>query len=221
MRRSTVGIIMILALACLVALRAAEAQQPGKVHRIGVLGPSSAASMPGSIEALRQGLCELGYVEGRNLTLEVRWAEGRQERLADLAAELVRLPVDLIVTSTNGSVRAAQHATTTLPIVAANMADPVEAGLVESLARPGGNLTGLFSPTRGLNVKRLELLKEAVPGVTRVAVLLPLLSTASPVNQAMLEALERTAHELGVALQPVVVHGPDDLERALTAIAHG
>ena len=116
MRRSTVGIILVLALGCLAAPHAAEAQQPIKVHRIGFLGLGSAADMVFDIEPLRQGLRELGYVEGRNLALEYRGAEGSQERLADLAAELVRLPVDLIVTYAVG-VRAAKHATTTLPIV--------------------------------------------------------------------------------------------------------
>ena len=169
MRRSIVGIILVLALGCLVAPRAAEAQQPVKVHRIGVL---MFTSSPFAIEELRQGLRELGYVEGRNLTLEVRSAEGRRERLADLAAELVRLPVDLIVAHTTAGVLAAKHATTTLPIVAAVMTDPVEAGIVESLARPGGNITGSFLSRLELEAKRLELLKEALPGVTRVAVFL-------------------------------------------------
>ena len=141
LRRSIVGIILVLALGCLVAPRRAEAQQPVKVHRIGVL---MFTSSPFAIEEMRQGLHELGYVEGRNLTLEVRSAEGRRERLADLAAELVRLPVDLIVAHTTAGVLAAKHATTTLPIVAAVMTDPVEAGSVESLARPGGNITGSF-----------------------------------------------------------------------------
>jgi putative ABC transport system substrate-binding protein len=209
MRRSTVGIILVLALGCLVAPRTAEAQQPVKVHRIGVLLLTPAA---GAIEELRQGLRELGYVEGRNLTLEVRSAEGRPERLADLAAELVHLPVDLIVAHTTGGVRAAKHATTTLPIVAAVMSDPVEAGTVESLARPGGNITGSFVSRRELEAKRLELLKEALPGVTRVAVFL---------TDQWLKAMERTARELGVELHPVEVRGPDDVERALTAIAHG
>jgi putative ABC transport system substrate-binding protein len=218
MRRSTVGLILILTLGCLVAPHTAAAQQPGKVHRIGFLGFGSAAAGSGSVESLRQGLRELGYVEGRNLTLEYRYAEGRQERLADLAAELVRLPVDLIVTSTTLGVRAAQHATTTLPIVVASMSgDPVEQGMVESLARPGGNITGLFVSERELQVKRLELLKEAVPGVTRVAVLL---AAASPANQEWLKALERTARELEVELHLVKVDGPDDFERAFSAIAH-
>ena len=215
MRRSTVGIILALVLGCLVAPRAAAAQQPVKAHHIGVLMFTSYAA---AIEELRQGLRELGYVEGRNLTLEVRSAEGRAERLADLAAELVRLPVDLIVAHTTGGVLAAKRATTTLPIVAAVMSDPIEVGIVESLARPGGNITGSFVSRRELQVKRLELLKEALPGVTRVAVFL---AEGSSANQEWLKALERTAQELGVALHPVEVRGPDDVERALSAIAHG
>jgi putative ABC transport system substrate-binding protein len=213
MRGSTVGIILVLALGCLVAPHSAEAQQPGKVHRIGVLMFTSFA-----IEELRQGLRELGYVEGRTLTLEVRSAEGRAERLAALAAELVRLPVDLIVAHTTAGVVAAQHATTTLPIVAAVMSDPVKAGTVESLARPGGNITGSFLSRLELQAKRLELLKDALPGVTRVAVFL---AEGNSANQEWLTVLERTARELGVALHPVEVRGPDDVERALSAIAHG
>src|SRR5262245_29575884 len=213
MRRSTVGIILLLALGCLVAPRAAEAQQPGKVHRIGVL---MFTSSPFAIEELRQGLHEVGYVEGRNLTLEVRSAEGRAERLADLADELVRLPVDLIVAHTTPGVLAARHATTTLPIVAAVMTDPVQAGIAESLAHPSGNITGSFASRLELQAKRLELLKEAVPGVTRVAVFL---AEGPRGNQAWRTALERTARELGVELHPVEVHGPDDIEPALSAIA--
>jgi len=218
MRRSTIGIILALALGCLVASHAAEAQQPGKGYRIGVLGPGYAADNIFLLENLRRGLRELGYVEGRNLTLEVRWAEGRPERLTDLAAELVRLPVDLIVTVATLAVQAAKHTTTTLPIVAAIMGDPVELGIVESVARPGGNITGLFFSERELAVKRLELLKEAVPGVTRVAVLL---WAASPLNQASFKAMEPIARELGVELHLVEVHGPDDVERALSAVAYG
>jgi putative ABC transport system substrate-binding protein len=204
-----------LALGILMALRAAEARQPVKGYRIGVL---MFTSSPVAIEELRQGLHELGYVEGRNLTLEVRSAEGRAERLADLAAELVRLPVDLIVAHTTGGVLAAQHATTTLPIVAAVMTDPVQAGSAESLAHPGGNITGSFAPRLELQAKRLELIKEAVPGVTRVAVFL---AEGNPGNQAWRTVLERTARELGVELHSVEVHGADDIEHALNAIAHG
>jgi putative ABC transport system substrate-binding protein len=208
-------LILTFALGILMAPRAAEARQPVQVHRIGVL---MFTSSPVAIEELRQGLYELGYIEGRNLSLEVRSAEGRAERLADLAAELVHLPVDLIVAHTTGGVLAAQHATTTLPIVAAVMTDPIQAGSAESLAHPGGNITGSFSPRLELQAKRLELIKEALPGVTRVAVFL---AEGNPGNQKWRTALERTARELGVALHPVEVHGPDDIERALHAIAYG
>jgi putative ABC transport system substrate-binding protein len=208
--------ILTLTFGILVAQRAAAAPQPVKVHRIGVL---MFTSPPSAIEELRQGLHELGYMEGRNLTLEVRSAEGRFERLADLAAELVRLPVDLIVAHTNAAVREAQRATTTLPIVAAVMTDPEELGLVESLAHPGGNITGSFAPRLELQAKRLELLKEALPGVTRVAVFL---AEGTPGrNQGWLKVLEHTARELGVELHPVEVSKPDDVESALSAIAHG
>jgi putative ABC transport system substrate-binding protein len=213
MRLSAIGLILILALGILVAPHAAVAQQPVKVHRIGVLMFSSS---PSAIEELRQGLHELGYVEGRNLTLEVRSAQGKAERLADLATELVGLPVDLIVAHTTAGVLAAMHATTTLPIVAAVMTDPVQAGSAESLAHPGGNITGSFSPRLELEAKRLELIKEALPGVTRVAVFL---AESKRGNQAWLTVLERTARELGVELHPVEVHGPDDVEGALSAIA--
>jgi putative tryptophan/tyrosine transport system substrate-binding protein len=215
MRLKTVGLVVMLTLTILMMSLAAEARQPVKVHRIGVL---MFTSSPVAIAELRQGLHELGYIEGRNLTLEVRSAEGRAERLADLTAELVHLPVDLIVAHTTGGVLAAKYATTTLPIVAAVMTDPVEAGSAESLAHPGGNITGSFSPRLELQAKRLELLKEALPGVTRVAVFL---AESKSGNQKWRTALERTARELGVALHPVEVHGPDDIESALSTIAHG
>jgi putative ABC transport system substrate-binding protein len=202
-------------LGCLVVPRIAEEQQPRQGYRIGVL---MFTSSPLALEELRQGLRELGYVEGRNLTLEVRSAEGRVERLADLAAELVRLPVDLIVAHTTAGVLAAKRATTTLSIVAAVMTDPVEARAVESLAHPGGNITGSFVSRLELQAKRLELLKEALPGVTRVAVFL---AEEHSANQRWLKALESTARELKVELHPVEVHEPDDVERALGAIAHG
>jgi ABC-type uncharacterized transport system substrate-binding protein len=207
--------ILTLTLGILVAQHAAAARPPLKIHRIGVL---MFTSQPLAIEELRQGLHELGYVEGRSLTLEVRSAEGYVERLADLATELVRLPVDLIVAHTTPAVRAAQLATTTIPIVAAVMTDPVRVGSADSLAYPGGNITGSFAPRLEVQAKRLELLKEALPGVTRVAVLL---TEGHPGNQAWRTALERTAQELGVKLYPVEVYGPDDLERALSVIAHG
>ena len=207
--------ILTLTLGILVVQHAAAARQPLKIHRVGVL---LFTSQPLAMEELRQGLHELGYVEGRSLTLEVRSAEGYVERLADLATELVRLPVDLIVAHTTPAVRAAQLATTTIPIVAAVMTDPVRVGSADSLAYPGGNITGSFASRLEVQAKRLELLKEALPGVTRVAVLL---AEGHSGNQAWRTALERIARELGVKLHPVEVYGPDDLERALSVIAHG
>jgi putative tryptophan/tyrosine transport system substrate-binding protein len=153
MRLSAVGLIVTFGIGLLLPPLGVAAPQPVKVHRIGVLMFTSSAS---AMEELQQGLRELGYVEGQNLTLEVRSAEGRRERLADLAAELVRLPVDLIVAHTNAGVREAKRATTTLPIVAAVMTDPEELGLVESLAHPGGNITGSFSPRLGFQEHRPE-----------------------------------------------------------------
>jgi putative tryptophan/tyrosine transport system substrate-binding protein len=207
--------LLTLTLGILVAQHATAARQPLKIHRVGVL---LFTSQPLAMEELRQGLHALGYVEGRSLTLEVRSAEGYVERLADLATELVRLPVDLIVAHTTPAVRAAQLATTTIPIVAAVMTDPVRVGSADSLAYPGGNITGSFASRLEVQAKRLELLKEALPGVTRVAVLL---AEGHSGNQAWRTALERTARELGVKLHPVEVYGPDDLERALSVIAHG
>ena len=214
MRLSAVGLIVTFGIGLLLPLLGVAAPQPVKVHRIGVL---MFTSSPGAIEELRQGLQEVGYVEGRNLTLEVRSAEGRGERLADLADELVRLPMELIVAHTIAGVLAARHATTTLPIVAAVMTDPVQAGVAESLAHPSGNITGSFASRLELQAKRLELLKEALPGVTRVAVFL---AEGPRGNQTWRTALERTARDLGVELHPVEVHGPDDIEPALSAIAH-
>jgi putative ABC transport system substrate-binding protein len=214
MRLSAVGLIVTFGIGLLLPPLGVAASQPVKVHRIGVL---MFTSSPVAIEELRQGLHEVGYVEGRNLTLEVRSAEGRAERLADLADELVRLPVELIVAHTTAGVLAARHATTTLPIVAAVMTDPVQAGIAESLAHPSGNITGSFASRLELQAKRLEFLKDALPGVTRVAVFL---AEGTRGNQAWRTALERTARELGVELHPVEMHGPDDIEPALSAIAH-
>ncbi len=149
----------------------AEAQQPEKVFRIGYLSAVDAASDTTRSEAIRAALRELGYIEGQNIAIEYRYGEGKQERYPELAAELVRLKVDIIVVS-GGVVRAAKNATKTIPIVMrGGGSDPVEAGLVESLARPGGNVTGITSLSRELGGKRLELFKEAVPKIARVAVL--------------------------------------------------
>jgi putative ABC transport system substrate-binding protein len=151
----------------------AGAQQVGKVFRIGFLDNSTASGIAVLLEAFRQELSKLGWIEGKNITIEYRFAEQKNERLPKLAAELVRLKVDLIVVSSTGPALAAKKATTTIPVVMANPGDPVGAGLVASLARPGGNVTGLSSLAVELNTKRLEVLKDAVPSLTQVGLLRP------------------------------------------------
>jgi ABC-type uncharacterized transport system substrate-binding protein len=149
----------------------AEAQQPGKIVRIGFLDASTASGMAVLVDAFRQELSKLGWTETKNITIEYRFAEGKFERLAELAAALVRLKVDLIMVTSTSSALAAKKATSTIPIVMTNVADPVAAGLVVSLARPGGNVTGLSGLSPELNTKRLEILKDAVPTLARVGLL--------------------------------------------------
>ncbi len=151
----------------------AEAQQPGKIARIGFLDNSTASGSAVLVEAFRQELTKLGWVEGKNITIEYRFAEQKRERVPELAADLVRLKVDLIVVSASPQALAAKNATTTIPIVMANVGDPVGTGLVASLARPEGNVTGLASLSPELNSKRLEILKDAVPKLARVGLLQP------------------------------------------------
>ena len=148
-----------------------DAQQTGKIFRIGFLDPSNASSITGLLEAFRQELRKLGWIEGKDFTIEYRFGENKPGRLPELAAELVRLKVDLIVTTGDGPTFGAKKATTTIPIVMTTSSDPVAQGLVASLARPGGNVTGLSSLAAELNTKRLEILKDAVPKLTRVALL--------------------------------------------------
>jgi len=150
-----------------------EAQQPTKVPRIGYLDSSTAAGSAVLVDAFRQELSKLGWIEGKNITIEYRFAEQKNERVPELAAELVRLKVDLIVVTSTPAALAAKKATTTIPIVMASGLDPVAAGLVDSLARPGGNVTGLTSLATELNTKRLEILKDAVPKLSRVGLLRP------------------------------------------------
>ena len=164
-------IIFALGAGALAAPLAAAAQQAAKIPRIGFLWPSSPSAAVHWLDAFRQGLRELGYVEGKNIAIEYRSAEGRQERLPDLAAELVRLKVDVLVAANNSAALAAKHATLSIPIVTLVVTEPVRLGLVASLARPGGNITGLTSVADELWAKQLQLLKEAVPRVSRVAVL--------------------------------------------------
>ena len=210
-------LILLLTTFLLTTALPAEAQ-PTKVPRIGFLGATSRTALAARVQAFRQGLRELGYVEGKNIVLEYRWAEGRNERLPDLAAELVRLKVDVLVTAGPTDNRAAKEATNTIPIVMAQDNDPVGNGLVASLARPGGNITGLATLTPELTGKRLELLKESVPKLSRVAVLG---TSSQPGNTQALRETELAASALGVHLQYLEVRGLEDIETAFRAASKG
>jgi ABC-type uncharacterized transport system substrate-binding protein len=195
---------------------AARAQQPiAKVARIGFLGAASAAGFANQLAGLRQGLRDIGYVEGVSIVIEYRWAEGQYERLPALAAELVQANVDLIVTHGTPGSLAAKQATTLVPIVMAIVGDPVVTGIVASVARPGGNITGqsFFSPE--LRVKRIELLKEVMPGIAQVAVLFNPRSAASAPE---LRALEVAARSLGVGVQGFPLQGLSELGGVLENI---
>jgi len=187
----------------------AQAQQPARVPRIGILIASSASLISARVEACRQRLRELGYAEGKNIVIEYRYADGKLDRLPDLAAELVRLKVDVIVTAGPG-ILAAKKASTTIPIVFGAASDPVGAGIVSSLARPGGNITGLSNIAQDLDGKRLELLKEAFPKVARVASLRQSVRGGNP----YLTEMEAAAKALGVKLLPLEVRSLDDFESA-------
>jgi putative ABC transport system substrate-binding protein len=188
--------------------------EAGKVPRIGILPPGPISERVHLWEAFRQGLRELGYIEGQNITLVFPSAEVNPERLPNLAAELVGLNVDVVVGPTTPGARAVINVTRTIPIVAPVIADPVETGLVASLARPGGNITGLATLAPELSGKRLELLKMVVPRVSRIAVLLN--PTGATIRPQMRET-EVTARALGVQLQRLEVRGPDDFERVFQA----
>jgi ABC-type uncharacterized transport system substrate-binding protein len=205
-----------LALSVLALPLAAEAQPAAKVARIGYLALNFASGR-NLTEAFRQGLRDFGYVEGRNLVIEIRSAEGKPERLPALAAELVALKVDVIVVAGGAlAVLAAKQATRTLPIVFAGAADPVADGLVTSLARPGGNVTGLSGFSPELVGKRLELLKQAVPGVSRVAALWQPGAVPELTEKHLLKEADVAARALGVRLQLVEARGPADFDRAFS-----
>jgi putative ABC transport system substrate-binding protein len=196
---------------------AAAAQQPTKIPRIGFLGGSLSATAT-RVEAFRQGLRELGYVEGKNIIIEWRYAEGEPDHERKFAAELVRLKVDVIVTAGSTSTRAAKEATATIPIIMTQDPDPVGNGFVASLARPGGNITGLSNLGPELSGKRLELLKEVVPRLTRVAVF----GTSSFAGNAqILREVELAAGVLKVKLQYLDVLGPKDIETAFRGASKG
>jgi putative tryptophan/tyrosine transport system substrate-binding protein len=212
---NTLGCIVTLTLSLLVAPLAAEAQQPTKVYRVGRLTASPPAQPSPLLAAFEQTLRDLGYVEGRNILLEYRYAEGSEERLRDQAAELVQLPVDVIVAEGAAATRAAQHATRTIPIVMAGTADPVAQGFVASLAQPGGNITGLSFLVEELPGKRLEFLKEVVPQSTRIAVLA---NPAFPGHTSRMHSLTVAARALGLHLHVVEVRRADELADAFTAM---
>jgi putative tryptophan/tyrosine transport system substrate-binding protein len=191
----------------------ADAQQPKKVPRIGYLTSAAAASALPNSEAFREGLRQLGYVEGKNIIIEWRYAEGKSERLSELAAELVNLNVDVIVTASTPAIRAVQQATKTIPIVMANVGDPVAQGFITSLARPGGNVTGLTNLSPDVSTKRLELLKEVSPKVFRVAVF-----SNAPQHGPAMGNMETAAQSLRVQLLRPEVRVPDDLERAFEIV---
>ncbi|HSB79233.1 MAG TPA: ABC transporter substrate-binding protein [Candidatus Methylomirabilis sp.] len=205
-------LVVAISLGLFAASLAAEAQRPG-VPRIGVL---SQHAMPDPwVEALRQGLREQGWVEGENLRLEYRYADEKLERLPRLATELVGLKVDVIVTGGEAGIRAARDATSTIPIVMANSGDPVGTGLVKSLSRPGGNITGLSLLNLELGGKRMDLLKEAVPKVSRVAVLW---NATNPVKALELKSTQEAGKVLGVDVTSVEVREPTDLAAAFAGI---
>jgi len=215
-RRTFLGVI---ACSLLAAPLAAEAQQAGRIPRIGVLLLFGTPEQPNPlVNAFRGGLRELGYVEGRNLAIDYRWADGNNQRLTDQAAELVRENVTLIVTPGTPATLAARNATSEIPIVMTNVGDPVGSGIVQSLARPGGNVTGLSLLDTELDGKRIELLKEAVPHLTRLAILW---SANDPGMTLAFSRVEVAAKVLGLALQNLAVREPGDFQRAFEAAATG
>jgi putative ABC transport system substrate-binding protein len=210
--------LCLLTTALLYTVSLAEAQQTKKVPRVGFLAAASASAVSTRAEALQQGLRELGYVEGKNIVIEYRWADGKIERLPDLAAELVRINVDIIVTGGPQATRPAKKATGTVPIVMAFDSDPVGNGFVASLAQPGGNVTGLSALSPEISGKQLELLKEILPKLSRVAVLG---NSAEPANAQALTETKAAAGVFGVDLQYLDLLSPKDVETAFRAAAKG
>jgi putative ABC transport system substrate-binding protein len=211
-----IGLAVILVVGLTLVSLGAEGQQAGKVYRIGWLSPGSPPAQPSrTVSAFQQALRDLGYVEGQNLVIEYRYGEGSQERLNYMAAELVRLPVDLIVAGNAPGTRAAQHATRTIPIVMTNTPDPVGEGFVASLARPGGNTTGLSAMRTELVGKQLALLKETVPQSTRIAVLA---NPAQPGYTLLLNNLTVAARGLGLQLHAAELRRAEELDTAFAAM---
>jgi putative tryptophan/tyrosine transport system substrate-binding protein len=211
-----IGLAVVLAASLVLAPFAAEAQQVGKVYRIGMLDWRSAAFYAANIDAFRLGLRELGYTEGQNFEIAYRSSDGRDERFPSLASELVGSKVDLILTRGTPASLAAKNATRTIPVVMASVGDPVGTGLVASLGRPGGNVTGLSALNVGIYAKRVELLRELLPRLTRIACLFNL---GNPVLLLQWEEVQRAARSLGIQPQLLDVRRPEDLPRAFDAAA--
>jgi putative ABC transport system substrate-binding protein len=212
-RRHFIKVVSGMAMACPLAL---HAQPLARVARIGFLGSASASGSAKSVEALRTGLRDLGYVEGKNMVIEFRWAEGRYDRLSALVAELIRLKVDLIVTHGTPGTRAAKKATSTIPIVMAISGDAIATGLVASLARPEANVTGSTFFIPQLNAKRLELVKEVCPYVARVAALS---NPNNPVSKPIIPAMQAAAMPLKLDFDIAEAQGPSEFDSAFASMA--
>ena len=206
-------VVLALGAAALAAPLASFAQQqPAKIARIGFLGAASDSGFYAKgVEALRAGLRDLGYMEGKNIVIEPRWAEGKYERLPELARELVRLKVDVIVAVPSPAIRAAQQATSTIPIVFPTTGDPVGSGVAASLARPGGNITGLSNSNLDVSAKLLDLLKAIAPKLTRVAMLG---NPGSSTQPRILKSVQAAAQTVGIQILPVEARSPEEIERA-------
>jgi ABC-type uncharacterized transport system substrate-binding protein len=209
-------VVFVVAVLILASFHTARAQQAAaKIHRIGILLPNPPSLSPMLLEAFRQGLRENGYVEGQNIEIEYRFGDGKSDRYPDLAAELVRRKVDVIVTSSTRAIKAVKNATSTIPIVMAAVADPVGTGLIASLAHPGGNVTGLSMRSPDLSGKRLQLLKEVAPRVRRVGILW---NPANEGNTVSWQDTQTVAQRIGLKLQSIEVRTPPDFDRGFEAL---
>src|SRR5262245_59418050 len=218
MRRIGLAVVLIvgLTLAQFVPALSAETQPPSSVRRIGFLSGNSSESTRGFVEEFRHGLRERGYVEGQNIRVEYRWADGKADRLPGLVADLISLRVELIVAVGSPSARAAHQATRTLPIVMVAVGNPVELGLAASLARPGGNVTGFTSFGHDLTAKQLELLREAVHDMTRLAAQW---TPTNPLHPGTVRDLEELTRSRGIQIQPLKIENPDEIQGAFRAAA--
>jgi ABC-type uncharacterized transport system substrate-binding protein len=207
----------ILALGILVVLGLMHAQAEQAPYRIGLVSPGSASAMAPRVEALKNGLRDHGYVEGRNITIEYRWGDGKDEKVSELVSDLINLKVDMFLTHGVVATRAARDASGTIPIVCFDCGDLVATSLVESLSRPGGNITGVTLIHPDMSGKRLELLKEMIPGLARVAVLY---NSGNPVAEPELRSTQEAARILKLHLQAIGVKDPSAVERAVTSMTH-